>query len=159
MRIKKIVSGGQTGVDRAGLDIAIRHNIPHGGWCPRGRRAEDGTIDPVYRLVETDSHDYSVRTGHNVRDSDGTLVLNTGTLDGGTAYTVQLARSMGKPCLIVDISLPLETAKVNTWLADNHIQILNIAGPRESKSPGIYSRAMSELNRILSSIDGPQSEL
>ena len=108
--IKKIISGGQTGVDRAGLDAAIQHNISHGGWCPRGRRAEDGTIDTRYQLVETASHDYSQRTEFNVRDTDGTLILNMGTLDGGTAFTARVAESIPKPCLILDLGGPVDTA-------------------------------------------------
>ena len=149
--IKKIVSGGQTGVDRAGLDAAIQHNIPHGGWCPRGRRAEDGRIDDRYQLTESVSHDYALRTENNVRDSDGTLILNIGKLDGGTAYTAHVAEILHKPCLILDISVSRDTADVLGWLNDNNIQTLNIAGPRESKYPGIYEKALTELTRILSS--------
>lgn len=158
MGIKKIISGGQTGVDRAGLDAAIEHNIPHGGWCPHGRRAEDGMIDERYRLKETDSHDYSTRTEYNIRDSDGTLILNIGRLEGGTAYTHKVARSLLKPSLIVDISIPVTIEKVIKWLEENNIETLNIAGPRESKHPGIYTRAMTELNGILSSMDDLRSE-
>lgn len=156
--IKKIVSGGQTGVDRAGLDAAMQHKIPHGGWCPRGRRAEDGTIDAGYQLVETASHDYSQRTEYNVTDSDGTLILNLGRLDGGTAFTARVAESILKPCLILDLAGPVDTAAVIAWLTVNNIQILNIAGPRENKCPGIYHKARNELNRILSSIHNSQME-
>lgn len=152
MMIKKFVSGGQTGVDRAGLDAAIQHNISHGGWCPRGRRAEDGRIDAKYQLKETASPDYAIRTEYNVRDSDGTLILNIGKLEGGTKYTAHIAGSLHKPCLIIDISAAFEIAEVLGWLKDNNIQILNIAGPRESKYPGIYKKAVTELNRILSSM-------
>lgn len=152
MMIKKIVSGGQTGVDRAGLDAAIHHNIPHGGWCPRGRRAEDGRIDGKYQLIETAGHDYAMRTEYNVRDSDGTLILNIGRLEGGTAYTVHIAESLHKPCLIMHIPISVDNAEVSSWIKENNIQILNIAGPRESKYPGIYNKALTELTRILSSI-------
>ena len=147
--IKKIVSGGQSGVDRAALDTAIQHHIPHGGWCPRGRRAEDGAIDARYQLEETASHDYSQRTEYNVRESDGTLILNLGRLDGGTAFTAHIAQSIPRPCLIVDLAGPVDTAEVNAWLDANNIQVLNVAGPRESKCPGIYTRAKTALNRIL----------
>ena len=152
MMIKKIVSGGQTGVDRAGLDVAIQHNLPHGGWCPRGRRAEDGRISDKYQLVETASHEYAIRTEYNVRDSDGTLILNMGKLEGGTAYTAHLAASLHKPCMIMDLSGPDDTAALLKWLKDNNIQILNIAGPRESKCPGIYEQSVTALTRILSFI-------
>lgn len=147
--IKKIVSGGQTGVDRAALDIAIYRNIPHGGWCPLGRRAEDGIIDFAYQLVETQSQDYSQRTEYNVRDSDGTLILSQGRLTGGTAFTAQIAKAIGRPCLILDLAAYIDYEAVLTWLEQNNIQILNIAGPRESKHPGIYTRAKSALDRIL----------
>ena len=155
MWLKKIVSGGQTGVDRAGLDAAIQHRINHGGWCPRDRRAEDGIIDSKYHLIETDSRDYKIRTECNVRDSDGTLILNIGTLEGGTAFTAAVAATMGKPCLIIDLSTTVETGKIKSWLTGNQIHILNIAGPRESKCPGIYARALDELNHILLSIINP----
>lgn len=147
--LKKIVSGGQTGVDRAALDSAIRHAIPHGGWCPRGRRAEDGVIDAVYELVETPGHEYSQRTEYNVRDADGTLILKMGRLEGGTAFTARVAAAAGRPCLIVDLSAPADLEVIRTWLDENHIRVLNIAGPRASKSPGIYARATEELDRML----------
>ena len=85
----KIISGGQTGVDRAALDVAIHQGLPHGGWCPSGRRAEDGSIDAIYTLQETASRDYPCRTKWNVRDSDATLILYLGVPEGGTAYTIR----------------------------------------------------------------------
>jgi len=99
--IKKIVSGAQTGVDRAGLDAAMKLGVATGGWCPAGRLAEDGTIPEKYALTETESADYKVRTEWNVRDSDATLILNLGPLEGGTALTTELAKQHKKPCLIV----------------------------------------------------------
>lgn len=155
--IKKIISGGQTGVDRAALDAAIQYNIPHGGWCPRGRRAEDGIVDARYQLVETASHDYNQRTEYNVKDSDGTLILNLGKLEGGTAFTVRIAEAIPKPCLIVNLARPVDTHGVFTWLAVNKIHVLNVAGPRESKYPGIYARAKMELDRILDESMGQKS--
>jgi len=151
--IKKIISGGQTGVDRAALDAAIQHDIPHGGWCPRGRRAEDGVIDAGYQLEETASHDYSQRTEFNVRNSDGTLILNLNSLDGGTAFTSRIAEAIPKPCLILNLGRPVDTAAVISWLGANNIQVLNVAGPRESKNPGIYARAKTELDRILATLE------
>ena len=88
--VKKIISGGQTGADRAGLDVALTVGLPIGGWCPQGRRAEDGPIPDGYPLVETAERNYQTRTRRNVEDSDGTLILNLGKLDGGTAFTVKL---------------------------------------------------------------------
>ena len=86
-----IVSGGQTGADRAALDFAIAHGIEHGGWCPLGRRAEDGPLDAKYRLVETEREGYRARTVRNVRDSDATLILNLGDLEGGSLETMRIA--------------------------------------------------------------------
>ena len=139
----KIVSGGQTGVDRGAIDAALDAGVPAGGWCPAGRRAEDGAIDPVYPLTETPTADYRVRTEWNVRDSDGTLILNSGALEGGTLLTAQLARRLGRPVLHVDLGAPARSILAQTvnWLAFNDIKILNVAGPRESKRPGIQARA------------------
>src|ERR1022692_3703229 len=91
--LQKIVSGGQTGADRAALDFAIEHGIPHGGWCPKGRRSEEGPIDVRYELKETPSTVYLQRTEWNARDSDGTVVFSIGpTLSGGSKKTVSLAQ-------------------------------------------------------------------
>lgn len=152
--IEKIVSGGQTGVDRAALDAALSHGLRHGGWCPKGRTAEDGRIPARYRLMETDSKDYAARTERNVLDSDGTLVLNSGALDGGTQFTVELAQAHRKPCLIVDVDAAFEAQAVMRWLDENQVRVLNVAGPRESKRPGIYLRSRAALDRI---IEAPES--
>lgn len=139
--IRKIVSGGQTGVDRAALDTTIELGIAHGGWCPRGRKAEDGKIAMHYRLRETPSADYKQRTEWNVRDSDGTLILTHGTPSGGTALTVRFAEALGKPCLVLDLDAAPSAQDVTQWVETNAIEVLNIAGPRESGRPGIYHRA------------------
>jgi hypothetical protein len=99
----RIVSGGQSGVDRAALDVALELGVPCGGWCPRGRRAEDGPIPDRYPLRETPWHGYPQRTEWNVRDADGTLVLTAGGPDRGTALTLRVADRLGKPCLLVDL--------------------------------------------------------
>src|SRR3990170_1498194 len=99
--VSRIVSGGQTGADRAALDWAIRNGVPHGGWCPRGRTAEDGVLPAKYELREAESLDYRWRTRQNVTDSDATLILNMGALDGGTLETAKLAKRFGKPHLIL----------------------------------------------------------
>ena len=139
--VEKIISGGQTGADRAGLDVGLALNIPVGGWCPQGRRAEDGPIPSRSPLVKTPERNYQTRTRRNVEDSDGTLILNRGQLDGGTALTVKLARQMGKPCLIVALEEGIEQEAFQAWLDANQIAVLNVAGPRESKRPGVYDAA------------------
>jgi hypothetical protein len=145
----RIVSGGQTGVDRAALDVAIELGIPHGGWCPRGRLAEDGPIPRRYQLQETESAEYPVRTERNVLDSDATLVLCHGAPAGGTRLTVSLARRHKRPCLVIDLDDPPEAVKVRTWLVRHHVGVLNVAGPRESQDPGVGHRAAEFLREVL----------
>jgi hypothetical protein len=148
-RPSKIVSGGQTGVDRGALDAAMALGIPHGGWCPKGRLAEDGSIPADYQLTETDSPVYAVRTERNVLDSDATLILCRGRPSGGTDLTLRLARRHGKPHLVVDLNEPA-LAKVRLWLAKNKPATLNVAGPRESQAPGIAAQATDLLVRLFS---------
>lgn len=135
MAICKIVSGGQTGVDRAALDVAQELQLEHGGWCPRGRLAEDGRIPDQYLLQETETAEYAERTELNVRDSDGTLVLTVGAPIGGTLFTIACAAKWRKPCLVIDLDDEAEPESVRRWLDDNHIAVLNVAGPRHSQSP------------------------
>lgn len=149
MTLKKITSGGQSGVDRAALDAARGLAIPCGGWCPRGRRAEDGPIDPGYPLVETPADDYAQRTEWNVRDADGTLVLTRGELTQGTAFTVEVARRLSKPFLVLDLDRLPRDEPVGDWLKTHRIAVLNVAGPRESKCPGIYRDALAFLRDML----------
>lgn len=151
-----IISGGQTGVDRAALDTAIQMRIAHGGWCPRGRRAEDGPLDPRYRLRETPAADYEQRTQWNVRDADGTLILKISALDGGTRLTCEYAAQMGRPFKVIDLESPVPADKCRRWITEHHIQILNIAGPRESKRPGIYNLAAAYLRTLLPTQAGPR---
>jgi hypothetical protein len=145
----KVVSGGQTGVDRAALDAALAAGLRCGGWCPRGRAAEDGSIDAVYPLVETPSADYAQRTEWNVRDSDATLVLARGRPGGGTALTIALARRHGKPLLVVDLARDASPEEVARWIESHAIGTLNVAGPRESQKPGIGREARAFLERLL----------
>lgn len=147
--IEKIVSGGQSGVDRAALDAAIELGIRHGGWCPLGRRAEDGVISDRYALTETDSFDYAVRTEANVVDSDATLILCRGRLSGGTELTAALARRHERPLLVVDLAETASVDEVLSWCTNHVVSVLNVAGPRESSWPGIYGDAMELLGRIL----------
>lgn len=155
--MQRIVSGGQTGVDRAALDVAIVRGIPHGGWCPKGRLAEDGIIPPHYSLVETPRPDYAERTEWNVRDSDGTLVVTDGPPTGGTALTVTLADRMGRPRLVLDAGRPIPTADFTTWIDDNEVRVLNVAGPRRSQWNDGYASALGILNTLLDALDGQSS--
>ena len=150
--LSRIITGGQTGVDRAALDFAIEAGIPHGGWCPLKRKAEDGTINEQYLLKETPEADFSIRTKLNVRDSDGTLILNVDKLEGGTLLTVQYAKELARPCLIIDLDNIPEHNAIHHWLTMHKIRILNIAGPRESKRPGIYEQTRETLPRLLITI-------
>ena len=151
--ISKIVSGGQTGVDRAALDVALDLDVPCGGWCPKGRLAEDGPIPDRYPLKETTLPVYPQRTERNVRDSDGTLVLTIGRTKGGTALTLEMARRQKKPRLVINLHDHPEVKTVRKWILANQIQVLNVAGPRESENRGIYSKAVEFLRQLLN----PQS--
>lgn len=146
--VAKIVSGGQTGVDRAALDVALERGLPCGGWCPQGRKAEDGPLAPRYPLKETPSAEYFQRTEWNVRDSDATLVLTRGAPTEGTAFTIEFARKSEKPCLVLDLlEAPSESA-VRTWVKEHGVRVMNVAGSRESKCPGIYAQAVDFLRRV-----------
>ena len=148
--VRRIISGGQTGVDRGALDAAIYLGIDHGGWCPRGRLAEDGLIPARYALSETDSAKYPVRTVQNVLDAEGTLILYASELQGGSSLTLRLASEHDKPCLAVDLASPHDPATVYGWLVEHAIEVLNVAGPRESSSPGIADAARSFIVQLLS---------
>jgi hypothetical protein len=149
-KIKKIISGGQTGADRAALDWAIEHGIPHGGWCPRERKAEDGSIDPRYQMEETPSSDYAQRTAWNVSDSHGTVVFSIATLlTGGSKKTVALARKHCKPLLHLsrEAGPSMPEQKLRRFIYKHRIQILNVAGPRASKEPGVGAFVKEVLDR------------
>ncbi|MEE8350389.1 MAG: putative molybdenum carrier protein [Acidobacteriota bacterium] len=149
--ISKLVSGGQTGVDRAALDTALELAFSCGGWCPKGRRAEDGPLDEIYPLQETPSARYPQRTEWNVRDSDGTLVLYRQTLTGGSAYTVELAKRYDRPCLVLDLSTNPTRETILNWVNQHQIHVLNVAGSRENGNPGIYEQGRQLLRAVLSS--------
>ncbi|WP_019646296.1 putative molybdenum carrier protein [Novispirillum itersonii] len=157
MNILRILSGGQTGVDRAALDFAIARQIPHGGWCPAGRRAADGLLDARYHLVETESSGYRQRTKHNVRDADATLIIYRGRLEGGSLLTRDLATGHGKPLLLCDLHAPTEVllAAWQDWLFSHPVVILNIAGPSEARNPGIYLQASALLELFWSTEHEP----
>jgi len=138
---RHIVSGGQTGADRGALDFAIEHGYTHGGWAPQGREAEDGKIPWKYQLLELDHGGYRQRTRRNVEDSDGTLIINSGDLDGGTLATQVFAQRLNKPHLVVQLDHGVSAevvALVLEWVYRHKIKTLNIAGPRETKRLGIY---------------------
>jgi hypothetical protein len=148
--ITKIISGGQTGADRAALDFAIGHGIPHGGCVPKGRRTEEGTLPEKYKLQEMPTVSYPERTAQNVLDADGTLIISHGLLSGGSALTRRLAARHGKPCLHIDLkkTLPDEAAlRVLEWIRDNAIKVLNVAGPRASEDMGIYGASLALLEK------------
>lgn len=139
--LTRILSGGQTGVDRAALDVAIELGIPCGGWCPKGRRSENGPIPDAYGLQETESADYRERTERNVTESDGTLLITTGRLTGGTALTAKIAGEAGKQLLVIHLDSPVEPDRLRAWVRRAGIRVLNVAGPRESQRPGIGAQA------------------
>ncbi len=155
----KIISGGQSGVDRAALDAAILLGIDYGGSIPQGRRAEDGPIDGKYsNLVELESEDYRSRTEKNVADADATLVITIGKPTEGTAYTLQCARKHHKQSLTIDLGKGEEATDpadvIRAWILKNRPSILNVAGPRESKVPGIYRKSLGLLLQIFREFPG-----
>lgn len=148
-QLQKIVSGGQTGADRAGLDVAIRWGFPYGGWCPKGRKAEDGAIGGQYQLLETPSSNYLQRTEWNVRDTDATVIFTiSATLAGGSKRTAEFATKHRKPSIhiarrastYVDPALLLQQ-----FVEDNGVRILNVAGTRGSKEPDVWRFAYENL--------------
>ena len=150
-RIIKIISGGQTGVDRAALDAAIELGFEYGGFCSKGRLAEDGVIQNKYNLTELNNSQYLMRTFENVQASYGTLIIHQGTVSGGTLKTIDYCQMINKSFFEVNLLEDLEKIPLNfdTWIKENHIIIMNIAGPRESAAP-IYNRTYALLMDLLS---------
>jgi hypothetical protein len=143
MTLRKIVSGGQTGADQAGLDAAIKHGIPHGGWIPKGRLTEDGGLSEKYHLMEMPIDSYPKRTEQNVVDSDGTVIFTHGSLTGGSLHTRKKAIQHNKPVLHLDlkmVTIDEATEILKEFIDDNNIEILNIAGSRASKDGLIYGK-------------------
>ena len=149
-RIIKIISGGQTGVDRAALDAAIELGFQYGGFCPKGRLAEDGIIPDKYKLTELSSSQYLMRTFENVKTSDGTLIIHAGTVSGGTIKTKDYCEKGSKPFFAINLLEDLKKIPVNfdNWIKENHIIIMNVAGPRESEV-SIYDRTFALLIDVL----------
>lgn len=156
IQIEKVISGGQTGADQGALDAAIALGVPHGGWIPKGRKTEIGQLPKKYHLKEMVSSSYPKRTEKNVLDSNGTLILTHGRLTGGSSLTKKYAVQHGLPWLHVNlekISIAEATAMVRTWATENKIKVLNVAGSRESKSPGIHDATHAILLNVL---EGPK---
>ena len=150
--VEKIVSGGQTGADRASLDAAIKTGIPHGGWIPKGRITESGPLPLHYNLKEMPDRSYAKRTEQNVINSQGTLIVSHGRLVGGSKLTRLLALKHSRPCFHVDLDLKpasIWVLEVKNWLFECSIKVLNVAGPRASGDPSIYECTLDLLVKIL----------
>jgi hypothetical protein len=150
--IKRIVSGGQTGADRAALDVAIKRKISHGGWIPKGRRTEDGPLAESYKLREMPTDSYPERTERNVADSDGTLIIHRGRLTGGTDYTRQMTLKHKKQLLGIDLNITNDydaASLVASWIRLQGIEILNVAGPRASQDPAIFGDVKKILDHAI----------
>lgn len=150
--LEKIISGGQTGADRAALDTAIKFNIPHGGWITKGRRTEEGVLPEKYRLKEMPTADYPSRTRQNILDSGGTVIVSRGPLTGGSKLTHSFANVSGKPVCHIDLlnNDIFEAALIlHSFLLENYILVLNVAGPRASGSPSIYFDVKSVIESTL----------
>ena len=152
MPLSKIISGGQTGVDRAALDAALECGIPHGGWVPKGRKAEDGIVPKEYKMTEMPTERYAGRTERNILDSDGTLIISRGSLTEGSDLTRQLAIKHTRPWIHADLEKmgAAEAGRaISAWIERKGISVLNVAGPRASKDPGIYRLTRDILKRVI----------
>lgn len=151
--IKKIISGGQTGADQGALDAAMELGIEHGGWIPKGRKTEKGPLPACYNLKEMPTADYAQRTRQNVLDSDGTLIISNGALTGGSALTRELAEKYHRPWFHADmlkLSVPQAAEKIRSWIRENNIEVLNVAGPRASNDANIHDLTFNILKTVLS---------
>ena len=150
--LERIISGGQTGADRAALDAAIACGFPHGGWCPRGRLAEDGPIPELYQLTETGDPTYPVRTERNVKHSDGTVILTIGEMGGGSALTADFARRHRKPWCHLRLGGTGDAeavARLRDFIREHGIRTLNVAGSRGSTEPELYQRCRAIIGEVL----------
>jgi hypothetical protein len=143
--LKKIISGGQVGADQAALDAAIKYSFPYGGWIQKGRKTEDGILPYEYKLKELKSGAYPNYTERNVINSDGTLIISQGKLKGGSGLPKKLAKKHERPCLHIDLSETpafIAASKINTWIIENNIEVLNVTGSRASEDSDIYKDTM-----------------
>ncbi|MEI6605744.1 MAG: putative molybdenum carrier protein [Verrucomicrobiota bacterium] len=158
----EIISGGQTGADRAGLDFAIARGLPHGGWCPKGRKAEDGPLSARYGLTETPSASYLVRTERNAAESDATVIFTVGSLTGGSKRTAEFAKRHGRPFLHLSLAPGrdgMAAEKLADFIRRHRVVRLNVAGSRESKAPGIHAQACNVLDITLDRLGSPRPAL
>jgi len=149
----KIISGAQTGVDRAALDAALSENISCGGWCPEGRKAEDGVIPEIYPVQELKGGDYPARTLKNVQDSDGTVIIYFGYLRGGTEKTLRFCLDEGKPYLLIDAQelTPIRAAqRITEFFSLLGGDTLNFAGPRASHVETAYDYTLKTIRKFIS---------
>jgi len=164
--LKRVISGGQTGVDRAALDAAMNFGIEVSGWCPRGRKALDGVIPAKYPLTETRGKSYQTRTKWNVRDSDATLIICRDEPTGGTALAIKYCEQLGKPYMVYQLKAgettwldsPEDPYSLQYWLNCHHVQVLNVAGPREGKNCPIYDHAYAFLVELFQLMQNPAKE-
>jgi hypothetical protein len=153
---QKIISGGQTGVDQGALDFALSRGIECGGWCPKGRQSETGRIPEKYPVREVENEDYNERTRRNIQDSDATLLITVGNrMEAGTRLTLEWAQGVGKPIFHIDLAVQEESLEnrireVISWYESHSINILNVAGNRESTAAGIQQNTFDILGRIFS---------
>jgi len=146
--ITKIISGGQTGADRAALDVAIKYGIPHGGWIQKGRKTQSGVLQPKYQLKEMSTASFKDRIEQNVIDSHGSVIISHGTLTGGADYCFKMAQKYDRPCFHIDLNTLSQftaASRLNTWIKENGIEVLNVNGSRSSEDPNIYKDTMDIL--------------
>ncbi len=158
----KIISGGQTGADQGGLDFALKHGWACGGWCPPGRQCETGRIPDHYPVREVETGDYDERTRRNLKDADATLVITQhGFMEEGTALTLAWCEEYGRPVFHLDISRwglvsPEDLAELSAWFGSHRIEVLNVAGNRESNSPGIQAFTLNLLEKLFFPLIGDE---
>jgi hypothetical protein len=143
--LKKIISGGQVGADQGALDVAIKYGIPHGGWIQKGRKTQSGILPPKYHLKEMSTASFKDRIEQNVIDSNGSVIITHGTLTGGADYCLKMAVKHDRPYLHIDLNTLSEftaASRLNAWIRDNDIEVLNVNGSRASEDSSIYKDTM-----------------
>jgi hypothetical protein len=151
--LKKIISGGQVGADQAALDAAIKYNFPHGGWIQKGRKTQMGTLPDKYNLKEMSVSGFKERIEQNVTGSDGTVIISHGNLSGGADYSQKMAEKHHQPCLIIDLNetpASIASSKINTWILENDIKVLNVTGSRASEDSYIYKDTVYIIQGVIS---------